>query len=78
MKRKRVTLLKNLKGEVKIWLNNRLVEFEEITKDTLRYLRQRKQNMKSNYKKDKLKNLESSSNHSWRLQNGASFNKLHK
>lgn len=76
LKRKRVTVLKNLKGEVKILLNNRFVEFEEITKDTLNYLRQRKQKMKATIKKINSKTWKPASNHPWRLQNRALFKEL--
>lgn len=76
LKRKRVTVLKNLKGEVKILLNNRFVEFEEITKDTLNYLRQRKQKMKATIKKTNSKTWKPASNHPWRLQNRALFKEL--
>lgn len=76
LKRKRVTVLKNLKGEVKILLNNRFVEFEEITKDTLNYLRQRKQKMKATIKKKNSKTWKPASNHPWRLQNRALFKEL--
>jgi hypothetical protein len=67
LKRKRVTVLMNLKGEVKILLNNRFVEFEEITKDTLNNLRDRKQKMKETIKKKGLKTWKPASNHPWRL-----------
>jgi len=76
LKRKRVTVLKNLKGEVKILLNNRFVEFEEITEDTLNYLRDRKQKMKETIKKTSLKTWKPAANHPWRLQNRALFNEL--
>jgi len=69
LKRKRVTALENLKGEVKIWFNNRFFEFEEITKDTLRHLRQRKQKMKATIKKTNPKTRKPAFNHAWRLQN---------
>ena len=69
-------MLKNLKGEVKILLNNRFVEFEEITEDTLNYLRDRKQKMKETIKKTSLKTWKPAANHPWRLQNRALFNEL--
>lgn len=76
LKKRRVTVLENLNEEIRIWFNGRFLEFEEITEDTLNYLRDRKQNMKETIKKTSSKTWKPASNHPWRLQNRALFKEL--
>ncbi len=76
LKRKRATVLENLKGEVKIWFNNRFLEFKEITKDTLQQIRKRNQMMKASGKKVSSKPWKPATNHPWRLQNKSFLNRI--
>jgi len=55
LKKRRVTVLENLNEEIRIRFNGRFLEFEEVTEDTLRNLRDRKQKMKETIKKTSLK-----------------------
>lgn len=73
-KRKTATVLENLNGEIKVWFNSRFLEYKEITKDTLKQLRKRKQIMKATAKKAKTKPYKPAANHPWILQNRALFN----
>lgn len=76
LRRRKVTVMENLKGEIRIWFNGRFLEFEEITKDTLREMRERKQHMKATKKNMCSKRWKPAPNHPWRLQNRALFNEL--
>jgi hypothetical protein len=39
LKKKRVIVMQNLRGQIRIWFNNRTLDFQEITKDTLQQRR---------------------------------------
>jgi len=62
------TVLEDLKGEIKIWLNNRYLEFQEITPDTLRRIRERKYSTKSTGVKLPRKIWKPPVDHPWRTE----------
>lgn len=74
LKRRRATVLENLKGEIRISFNSRFLTFKEITKDTLNQMRKRKQLIKPADKKTSSKPWKPAANHPWVLQNRALFN----
>jgi hypothetical protein len=72
LRKKRVIVLENLKGQIRIWFNDRYLEFKEITKDTLQQRRKQKKseemlikNLKTMFK-NKKKPYKSKPNHPWR------------
>jgi len=76
LRRRKVSVMENLKGEIRIWFNGRFLEFEEITKETLREKRKNKQNMKG--KNMNRKRWKPAPTHPWRLQNKVLFEELKK
>jgi hypothetical protein len=61
-----VIVLENLKGEIRIWLNNRYLEFTEITAGTLRQIRTKKQSAGKTIAKLPYKIWKPSADHPWR------------
>ena len=72
------TVLEDLKGEIRIWLNNRYLEFQEITPDTLRRIRERKYSTKTTGAKPSYKLWKPPINHPWRVEGRAVFERLNK
>ena len=72
LKRKRVTVLENLKGQIRIWFKDRYFEFKEITKDTLQQKRKQRENKKmflknlKSFVKIKRKSYKPKPDHPWR------------
>jgi hypothetical protein len=61
-----VIVLENLKGEIRIWLNNRYLEFIEITAGTLRQIRTKKQSAGKTAVKLPYKIWKPPADHPWR------------
>lgn len=76
LKRRRVTVMENLKGEVRIWFNGRFLEFEEITKATLREMRRKRKHVEEERKEVCSKRWKPGPTHPWRLQNKVLFEEL--
>ena len=62
----KVTVLENLQGEIRIWLNNRYLEFTEITAGTLRQIRTKKQSSGKTAVKLSYKIWKPPADHPWR------------
>jgi hypothetical protein len=77
LKKERVTVLENLKGEIRIWGNKRFLEFQEITRDTLRQMRQRETAQKALSRRVIRKPWRPPADHPWRRQNRAIFAQLY-
>lgn len=76
IKKKRITILENLKDEIRIRFNGRYLEFREITKDTL--YTKRKERKAKTLDTDSMpkKPWKPAENHPWRKQNTALFRNL--
>lgn len=74
----KVTVLENLQGEIRIWLNNRYLKFTEITADTLRQIRERKRPAKPNGIKTRYKTWKPPIDHPWRVEGRAVYARLNK
>ena len=71
-----VTVLENLKGEVKIWFNNRFLEFQEITPDTLHQIREKRSSRKTFSSRPRIP-WKPPADHPWGRQNRAVFAELY-
>jgi len=76
LKKQRVTVLENLEGEIRIWVNNRFLESQEITKDTLGQIRKKKA-VQEPKTKIRTKPWRPPADHPWRKQNRAIFAELY-
>ena len=76
LKRKKCMVIENLKGQIRICYKNRILEFKEITENTLEQIRKTTKLMKATAKKTKAKKpYKPAANHPWRMQNRALFNR---
>ncbi len=66
IKGEKMEVVRNLKGEIRIWYNKRYLEIEEITEKTVRKLREKRKNNKS--KVGKKQKWKPSKDHPWRNQ----------
>ena len=69
LKRKRVIVMENLKGQTKIWFNDKILDFKEITKDTLKHRRKQMRILLASAKrltKKKRKPYKPAPDHPWR------------
>jgi len=66
MERSQVTVLENLEGEIRIWLDKRYLSFTEITADTLRRVRTTRQKIKKVEIKPPYKIWKPPADHPWR------------
>lgn len=69
LKRKHVVVMENLKGQIRIWFNDRALDFKEITKDTLKHRRKQMQILLASAKQLTKKNRKSykpAPDHPWR------------
>jgi hypothetical protein len=71
-----VTVLENLSGQIRIWGNNRFLEFREITGDTLRHIRRRSSSRRISTARSRHQPWKPPRNHPWRIQNRALFAEL--
>jgi len=74
LKKRKVTVMENLKGEVRMWFNGRFLEFEEITEHTISGRRKEREKVKE--KERRKKKWKPASTHPWRLQNKVLFEEL--
>lgn len=76
LKRKKVMVIENLKGQIRICIKNKILEFKEITEKTLEQIRKTTKLMKATAKKTKAKKpYKPAENHPWRMQNRALFSR---
>ena len=76
LKRKKCMVLENLKGQIRICYKDKILEFKEITENTLEQIRKATKLMKATAKKTKTKKpYKPPKNHPWRMQNKALFNR---
>jgi len=69
LKRKRVIVMENLKSQIRIWFNNRALDFKEITKDTLKHRRKQMRILLASAKqvtRKKRKPYKPAPDHPWR------------
>lgn len=69
LKRRRVIVMENLKGQIRIWFNDRALDFKEITKDTLKHRRKQMRILLASAKqltKKKRKPYKPVPDHPWR------------
>ena len=78
IKKQRVTVLENLKGEIRIWFNGRFLDFREITRDALLTKRKERKEEKLLDNIGPKKKWKPASDHPWRKQNRALFRELQK
>lgn len=76
IKNQRVSVLENLNDEVRIWFNGRFLEFEEITKHSLKELREKSKKTKTEIQKEPKQPWKPGPNHPWRRQNRALFQQM--
>lgn len=76
LKRKKVMVVENLKGQIRVCIKNKILEFKEITENTLEQIRKTTKLMKATAKKTKAKKpYKPVENHPWRMQNRALFSR---
>lgn len=76
IKKQRVTVLENLRGEIRIWFNGRFLDFREITRDALLTKRKERKEEKILENIGPKKKWKPASDHPWRKQNRALFKEL--
>lgn len=76
IKNKKVTILENLHDELRIWFKDGFLEFKEITKHSLKKLREESKRSKTSVKDTPKQPWKPESNHPWRWKNKALFQEL--
>jgi len=56
LKKREVTVMENLKGEVGMWFNGRFLEFEEITEHTISKRRKERKSKREREKREEKRN----------------------
>jgi len=77
LKNQRITVLENLQGQVRIWGHNRFLQCREITRDTLRQIRQRAAARRASRKRVRSHPWKPPLDHPWRRQNKAILAELY-
>jgi len=76
LKKGRILVVENLKGQIRICYKDRILDFKEITESTLEHIRKTIKLMKITAKKSKSKKpYKPAENHPWRTQNSALFSR---
>ena len=76
IKKRRVTVLQNLNNEVRIWFNGRFLAFKEITKNTLKQLREKSKKTNKAVDEKPKQPWKPGADHPWRKQNRVLFQEL--
>lgn len=76
LKRKKIIVAENLKGQIRICYKDRILTFKEITANTLEQVRKTTKLMKATAQKTKAKKpYKPAEDHPWRMQNRALFSR---
>lgn len=68
LRRRRVMVIENLKDQIRIWWGNRDLEFEEVTKDTLKQRRKEQQMLLASVERKSSTPYRPAAHHPWRHQ----------